>query len=112
MGAVKFFSSSSFDDNLSENKISLTPDPKIYRILREKRINNFLILKINYPQSINYEGNKILVFKNCSILDLVQQKEGIDPHFSDNDNLISPIARFKPDEEGWKMAEFFVENFK
>jgi len=116
MGAVKFFSSSNFDKNASGNdstiKILSNPDPTKYRILREKRINDFLIIKINYPESINYEGNKILVFKNCTILDLVQQKEGIDPHFSDNQNFISPVARFKPDSEGWKMAEFFAENFK
>jgi hypothetical protein len=116
MGIVKFFSSSNFDNKTSEinihKQILSNPDPKLYRILREKRINNFLILKINYPHSTNYEGNKILVFKNCTILDLIQQKEGIDPHFSDNEKLISPVARFKPDDEGWKMAEFFVENFK
>lgn len=115
MGVVKFFSSSSLDSNNESNTnktVVSNPDPKKYRILREKRINDFLILKINYPESTNYEGNKILVFKNCTILDLVQQEQGIDPHFSDNEKLISPIARFKPDDEGWKMAVFFAENFK
>ena len=109
MGIVKFYSSSSFDNKTSESntqkQMLSNSDLKLYRIIREKRINNFLIIKIN-------EGNKILVFKNCTILDLIQQKEGIDPHFSDNEKLISPVARFKPDDEGWKMAEFFVENFK
>lgn len=115
MGVVKFFSSSSLDSNNESNTNKMVvsnPDPKKYRILREKKINDFLILKINYPESTNYEGNKILVFKNCTILDLVQQEQGIDPHFSDNEKLISPIARFKPDDEGWKMAEFFAQNFK
>jgi len=117
MGVVKFFSSSSFDNKKSEedstlNKLVSNPDPTKYRILREKRINNFIILKINYTESINYEGNKILVFKNHSLLDIVNQKEGIDPHFSDNNNLISPIARFRPDDEGWNMAVFLAENFK
>ena len=69
MGVVKFFSSSSFDNKTSENnspkQLLSTPDPKIYRILREKRINNFLILKINYPNSTNYEGNKILIQSFC-----------------------------------------------
>ncbi len=116
MGVVKFFSSSSFDNQDSEsnssNKIISNPDPTKYRILREKRVNNFIILKINYTESTNYEGNKILLFRNHSLIDIINQKEGIDPHFSDNSDLISPIARFKPDEEGWNMAVFFAENFK
>jgi hypothetical protein len=45
MGVVKFFSSSSFDNKISENnsckQMLSNPDPKLYRILREKRINNF-----------------------------------------------------------------------
>lgn len=109
MGAAKFLSSSSFD---SENKSNNNPNPTKFRVLREKRINNFIILKLNYPDCSNYEGNKILLFKDCSLLDIVNQKEGIDPHFSDNKELISPIARFKPDDEGWSMAVFFAENFK
>lgn len=117
MGVIDLFNSSSFDssEDSKDNKISISnsiPDPKKYRILREKRINDFLIIKINYTDCINYEGNKILVFKNCKILDLVQQEHGIDPHFSENEKLLSPVARFRPDEEGWKMAESFVVNFK
>ncbi len=116
MGAVKFFSSSNFDNRGPENnsldKVVSNPDPTKYRILREKRINNFIILKINYTESTNYEGNKILVFKDHSLLDIVNQKEGIDPHFSDNSSLISPIARFRPDDEGWNLAVFLAENIK
>lgn len=109
MGVVKIGSSSSFD---SENNSNINPNPTKYRILREKRVNNFIILKINYPDCNNYEGNKILLYKDCTLLDIVNQKEGIDPHFSDNKNLISPIARFKPDDDGWNMAVFFAENFR
>lgn len=116
MGVVKIGSSSSLDNKDSEknnsNDNSPNPDPKKYRILREKRINDFIILKINYTDCTNYEGNKILVFKNCTLLDIVSQKEGVDPHFSNNEKIISPIARFKPDDQGWIMAEFLAENFK
>lgn len=117
MGVIKRFSSSSYDSQQSNNrksnevKTGQNPDPKRYSIKRMHKKDDFLILKINYPDCTNYEGNKILVFKGCTIVDLVQQ-ESIDPHFSENKNFHSPIARFKPDDEGWKMAEFFVENFK
>jgi hypothetical protein len=33
----------------------------------------------------------------------------IDPHFSDNKNFYSPIARFVPTDDGWRMAEAFCE---
>ena len=45
---------------------------------------------------------KILVFKS-TVRKILQQKL-IDPHFSDNKNFISPIARFEPTKEGWNMA--------
>ena len=117
MGAIKVFSSSSFDSQPScncdkkDNQLKPNPDPKRFSIKREYRKGDFLILKVNYHDCTNYEGNKILVFKGCTIVDLAQQG-AIDPHFSDNNEFLSPVARFKPDEEGWKMAEFFVENFK
>lgn len=117
MGAIKVFSSSSFDSQPSCNcdkkdkQPNSNPDPKKFSIKREYRKGDFLILKVNYHDCTNYEGNKILVFKGCTIVDLAQQG-AIDPHFSDNERFISPVARFKPDEEGWRMAEFFVENFK
>lgn len=97
-------SSSSYDK--IDNK-SINSDITVYRIIKCKKIENFLILFINYPNCTNFEGNKILVYINCTIDDLYTQGS-IDPHFSDNENYISPIARFIPTDMGWKMAEFFV----
>lgn len=120
MGVIKLFSSSSYDSqpsrgtNSNQEATASTnpnPDPKRYSIKRMHKKGDFLIIKINYPDCTNFEGNKILVYKGCTIVDLVQQGS-IDPHFSDSKEFHSPIARFKPDDEGWKMAEFFVENFK
>ena len=64
---------------------------------------NFLIILINYPDCINYEGNKILLFENTCLEKLIDQGS-IDPHFSDNKSKISPIARFVPTIQGWTMA--------
>jgi hypothetical protein len=117
MGVIKWFSSSSFDSQLpgnqngDEDKKSQNPNPKRYSVKRMHKKGDFLILKINYPDCTNYEGNKILVYKGCTMVELAQQ-ESIDPHFSDSKEFHSPIARFRPDDEGWKMAEFFVENLK
>ena len=93
-------SSSSFDNSSEENK---KPDYTKYSILKIQELNNFLIIKINYTDFINFEGNKILMYKDCKIVDLILQKT-IDPHFSDNQKFKSPIARFIPTDEGWDLA--------
>lgn len=129
MGIIKHFSSSSLDKSTSifthwlskssihENTICVNdttlpnPNPYNYTIIDSKQINNFLIILIKYLDCINYEGKKILIYKNCSVEDLKKQKY-IDPHFSDNKKYHSPIARFEPTEDGFKMAKFFVTNYK
>lgn len=50
---------------------------------------------------------KRLVFENCTLEDLMEQKL-IDPHFSENKNFHSPIARFEPTEKGWENAVKFT----
>jgi hypothetical protein len=100
---MPLFSCSSYD-KVDNKNINL--DSSNYRIIKSKKIDNFLILFINYPNCTNFEGNKILVYINSTIDDLYTQRS-IDPHFSDNKNYISPIARFIPTDIGWKMAEFF-----
>jgi len=86
------------------------PNPSNYKILRNKKVMNFLILDIKYHDCTNYEGNKILVFENCTLVELQEQKY-IDPHFSENKKYHSPIARFEPTERGWRMASHFALHF-
>ncbi len=80
-------------------------DPTNYKIIKAHEENKFLLVKINYPDCKNYEGNKILLFKDLTLLELVNQKL-IDPHFFEKNELeiVSPIARFVPTDEGWNMA--------
>ncbi len=112
MGVFKYryFSSSSFDDcnqNSSNNiiRIESSPDPSDYTIINAKTINNFLLLKIHYTKATNFSGFKILVFKDTTLNNILKvNKYIIDPHFSENEKYISPIARFEPNEAGWEMA--------
>lgn len=105
-------STSMFSHWLSESKGSIpidnknfipNPDPTNYKIVKHIYINNILLVMINYLDCTNYEGNKILLFENCTIEQLIAQKY-IDPHFCDNDEFLSPIARYEPTERGWLMA--------
>jgi len=67
-----------------------------------------LIVGIKYHDCKNFEGKKILVFKNLYIERLEMQKL-IDPHFSENKNFHSPIARFEPNDEGLENAYLFCK---
>jgi hypothetical protein len=82
------------------------PNPMDCEIVDSKQIGKYLIVQVNYPNCKNYEGNKILVYKNIDKQKLLKIKKiyGIDPHFSHKMPEISPIARFTPTEEGWENA--------
>jgi len=107
MGLNIGFSSSIGETNQYGNNLP-NPKPDNYKIIKHKQIDNNLVLKIKYLDCINYEGNKILVFKNCTLKDL-QKQQLIDPHFCKSKKIISPIARFEPTAQGWLYACNFTE---
>lgn len=101
---------SKFDES-SNSALNLpNPNPANYKIVRYIGNENYLIVEIKYLDCTNYEGRKILVFENVTMGELEQQKL-IDPHFSDNKEYHSPIARFEPTERGLEMAISFIENY-
>lgn len=83
------------------------PDPDNYQIVKAEEHGKWLIVQIRYPDCTNFEGNKILVFKDTTLIQLVNQKV-IDPHFFNDKKFKSPVARFVPTEEGWDMARVLV----
>lgn len=84
------------------------PNPYNYKVLMYAKIGNHLVIKVLYPDCTNYEGEKILLFKNCSYEELMRQIS-IDPHFSENKKKRSPVARFEPTKLGWKMARLMAK---
>lgn len=88
------------------------PNPKDYIINESLQVGAFLIVVITYPDCKNFEGRKVLLYKDCTIEDLKAQKDGIDPHFFDKKTHKSPIARFEPTEMGVRMAAFVAHNYK
>ncbi len=87
------------------------PDPLLYTIKKHARVNSFLIVRVKYCGCTNFEGMKILVFKDATMDQLLAQRT-IDPHFSDSEKFIHPVARFVPTVEGMKMAVSFCKNYK
>jgi hypothetical protein len=103
-----FKDSSSIDSRNSPDSLP-NPDSSNWKIVRSKQVNRYLVVEILYPDCVNYEGRKILVYEDVNINTLISQKY-IDPHFSENKKWKSPIARFQPTESGWKMANLFTES--
>ena len=85
------------------------PNPEFYTLRRAERVGKFLLLMIRYHGCTNYEGDKILVFEDTDLTDLINQGS-IDPHFCNNKKYKSPIARFIPTEKGWFMAKDFCKS--
>lgn len=82
------------------------PDPRKFTILRGLEIGvggKFLLVEIEYHGCTNFEGRKILLYRGVSRYKLESQTV-IDPHFSDGEKHIHPIARFVPTDDGWRMG--------
>jgi hypothetical protein len=111
MGIYLFRSNSSYDNRSNYEKEECknlpTPNPSNYIIKRSWEKNGNLLIEINYPDCINYEGNKILLYKNTTLKELKKQKY-IDPHFSENKKFKSPFSRFEPTENGWETAAYLT----
>jgi hypothetical protein len=105
------FSKSSYDTvEKVVYKTQPNPDPTNYKIIKYLENRGFLIVEIQYPDCTNYEGRKILLYKHCTMKDLLKQKS-IDPHFSENTDYYSPIARFEPTAEGWATARALTQTY-
>lgn len=114
MGLGFGISRSSYDDNSAcgcgDARVGTTFSVTNFKILQWKEIGSYLLVKIQYPDCKNYEGNKVLLYQNCT-LDKLLRQPSIDPHFSDNKNFLSPIARFEPTEAGWSMGASIAEMY-
>lgn len=84
------------------------PNPFRFKITKYVEMRGHLCAWINYPDCYNYEGNKILVFKNMPNVQTFLQLRKLDPHFLEHGEF-TPFARFKPTSEGWNAAIKLME---
>ena len=85
---------------------NVNPDPKKFRIISTFEVERFLLARVVYPNCTNYEGEKLIVFKDLQKKHLMEMNV-LDPHFFPDNNI---IARFKPDDEGFRLACKFLES--
>lgn len=81
------------------------PNPSRYFIMETEYFDNATVLVVKYKDCTNFEGVKVLVYKG--VIELKQGQE-LDPHFQEQG--LSPIARFRPDDEGLMLAKDFAIN--
>ena len=86
----------------TEKVSKFDPNPTRFMIRKFNEKNGNLAILVNYPNCKNYEGEKIIVFKNTTWEQVRNLKE-LDPHFTE-ENTIKPFARFEPTNEGWLSA--------
>ena len=90
-----------FSGGLSgDDSVRPRPDPTTYNMCEYKQIGNNLLVKVQYKDVDNFEGNKILLFQDTQCHD-VRGKAHLDPHFLESNKL---IARFRPNDLGWNCG--------
>lgn len=75
------------------------PSPTRWRLLGKKQYKHGYVLIVKYLDATNFEGVKCMVYRGKYKKPYMGY---LDPHFTPQDD--SPIARFRPDEEGIVMA--------
>lgn len=86
------------------NAIAPNPSPENCELLEKHCTQNGYVLKVKYYGCTNFEGIKILVYRGYYI-----ERAYLDPHFTNNAR--SPVARFKPTNEGMRMALNLANTF-
>jgi len=98
--------SNEYDGMYEHADTAQDPDPEIFRIEETLQMEDYLIAVIAYPNCTNFEGKKIIVFKDTTVEELNNMKI-IDPHFLEQNKV---IARFVPTDDGRFYAVKFVDS--
>ncbi len=74
------------------------PNPHRFEIVDAELINGHTLLYVRYPNCTTFNGMKLLLLRGFNIY-----FTKLDPHFL-NDPKHPVVARFIPNEDGYKMA--------
>ena len=85
------------------------PDPGDFRILKVIENSKYTLALIHYPNCVNCDGNKVLVYEG-KIGQALLNEGKIDPHFEYEG--LSPIARFRPDHFEFAKQLFYLATLR
>lgn len=83
--------------NSSPAAVPPNPSPSRWTHIDHVQYAEAYALKVRYHDCTNYEGVKVMVYEGK-----YGSRMWLDPHFTDSPD--SPIARFRPDARGWRLA--------
>jgi hypothetical protein len=90
----------------------LNPDPQNFKIQKiETYVKGSDVVRfiyINYPNCTNFEGNKILIVRGSLHTTCYLNKDQIDPHFTEDSNIIGRIKPAEKEIQFWK--NMFISN--
>lgn len=78
------------------------PNPWHFNLVRLEKVKRNLVVEVVYPDALNYEGRKIIVYLNTRPVRIYEQT-ALDPHFTEGPGP-KPFARFEPTDAGWSAA--------
>ena len=73
------------------------PNPYEFFILNKEAIGNYIIIEAKYEGCTTFYGRKLMLLKNDKPIGTK-----LDPHLLGDGHSV--IARFEPNENGWRMA--------
>ena len=79
------------------------PRPDRWTLLEKAEYEGGYALRVRYHDCTNFEGMKVMVYRGK-----YTPRYSLDPHFCDG--VGSPVARFRPDKEGWDAACAFASS--
>lgn len=121
MGLMKPVSECRVSEESGSADRQSNPDPRNYDVINLMRMGEFVVVRVRYPDCTNYEGVKVLVFdirhfdyleKCAATKKVLRYTRPLDPHFCGSARHPTPVARFKPDREGMKMALAFCRSYR
>lgn len=111
MGMFKLFSDSS--PPISFRAVPVPPDPNPnpfrFKIEATKPVGRYVVVHAHYPDCTTHGGHKVMVYDDAGELERALAKKHLDPHFLEDPNTLSPVARFPGNAAGWRDAVDFAE---
>lgn len=80
------------------------PSPDRWTLIEKAEYANGYVLRVKYHDCTNFEGVKIMVYRGK-----YTPRRSLDPHFYEGDD--APVARFRPDSDGWRTAKLLAQSF-
>jgi len=94
--------------NCSTNYSSFAPAPNPrpdrWTLLEKAEYTNGYVLRVKYHDCTNFEGVKVMVYRGR-----YTPRRSLDPHFYKGSD--APVARFRPDADGWRTACALARSF-